>query len=121
MPGPKRRPGPELCISVRSGDRLWAMAARFLAEQLRGRCPFSYGNTIYFGEQVCAKSAMTAFVVFAPALGEQRHWRVDVSPAGHESHNMINIAGLYPIHDVERQYIGEHGPHSTKYPVAIEP
>ena len=100
---------PELCIGVRSGDRHWAMAVGFLAERLRGRCPFSYGNTIDFGEQVCAESAMTAFVVFAPALGERPDWRVDVSPARHEGHDVINIAGLYPIHEVERQYIGEHG------------
>jgi hypothetical protein len=40
----------ELSIRVRSTDRLWTMAAGHLAETLRGRCPFSYGNTIDFGD-----------------------------------------------------------------------
>jgi hypothetical protein len=100
---------PELCLSVRSEDDRWALAIGYLAESLRGSCPFSYGNTIGFGERVSPSSAMTAFVVFAPAVMDRADSRVDVSPPGHEGHDVINIAGMYPIHESERQYICEHG------------
>lgn len=103
-----KKGAPELTISVRSTDRAWALAIGYLAEQLRGNCPFTYGSTIGFGEQISPESAMTSFVVFAPSIVEDA-WHVDVSPPGHEGHDIINIVGLYPIHEVERQYIGEHG------------
>ncbi|MFC8593109.1 hypothetical protein [Streptomyces atroolivaceus] len=35
---------PELCLSVNSTNVIWAHAVGFLAEQLRGTCPFSYGR-----------------------------------------------------------------------------
>ena len=42
---------PELWISVRSDDPMWALAIGYLAEQLRGTCPFVYGDTIDFGSR----------------------------------------------------------------------
>ncbi|MBW8801870.1 MAG: suppressor of fused domain protein [Streptomyces sp.] len=90
----------ELSISVRSTDRLWAMAAGHLAETLRGKCPFGYGNTIDFGEPISPESRMTAFVIYEPTIADPQDFRVDVSPEGHEGHDVINIVGLYPIHDV---------------------
>ncbi|MEV6608657.1 suppressor of fused domain protein [Kutzneria sp. NPDC051319] len=96
---------PELCISVRSDDRLWVLAVGDLAEGLRGECPFEYGDVINFGEPISAESAMTAFVVGPPAvLAPEDYTDIDVG-----DDRPINIAGLYPIHDVERQYIREHG------------
>ncbi|MEY9932448.1 hypothetical protein ABH926_007099 [Catenulispora sp. GP43] len=99
----------ELSISVRSTDRLWAMAAGHLAETLRGKCPFSYGSTIDFGEPISTESAMTAFAIYEPTIADPQNFRVDVSPEGHEGHDVINIVGLYPIHDVERQFISDQG------------
>ncbi|MFC9625803.1 hypothetical protein ACFTXM_39545 [Streptomyces sp. NPDC056930] len=40
-----RHGAPELCLSVRSTDVVWAHALGFLAEGLRGTGPFAYGNT----------------------------------------------------------------------------
>ena len=34
--------------------------------------------------------------------------RIDVSIPGHEGHDIIHLAGIYPIHEVERQYIAAH-------------
>ena len=85
------------------------MAAGHLAETLRGTCPFSYGNTVNFGEKIAAECAMTAFVVYEPTIADPANFRVDVSPPGHEGHDVINIVGLYPIHEVERQYIADNG------------
>lgn len=96
---------PELCISVRSDDVVWARAMGFIAEQLRGACPFSYGNTLNFGELITSESEMTAFVIFAPAvLDRDGYLAIDVG-----DDRAISIAGCYPIHESERQYIGTHG------------
>ena len=101
---------PELCISVRSTDDLWARAVGHLVETLRGDCPFSYGETINFGEQITTESHMTAFVIFAPAVFDRSDYtNIDVGIPDHEGHDIINIAGIYPIHEVERQFIREHG------------
>jgi hypothetical protein len=101
---------PELCISVRSADLAWPRAAGLVAERFRGDCPFAYGDTINFREQVAAESSMTSFLVFAPSVLERQDFAgIDVSPPGHEGHDIVSIAGLYPIHDIERQYVVEHG------------
>lgn len=96
---------PELSISVASDDEAWGLAVGVLAEQLRASCPFCYGDTINFGERIAAESQMTAFVVFAPAtLAREDYSGIDVGDP-----LPVNIAGCYPIHDIERQYIHEHG------------
>jgi hypothetical protein len=55
-------------------------------------------------------AAMTGFVVFAPAISLQESFLgIDVSPDGHEGHDLIDIAGCYPIHEAERRFIRENG------------
>lgn len=111
-------PGERLC---RLGT--WPAALRSAspilidAEQLRGTCPFSYGSTINFGERIAPESEMTAFCVFAPlTLDRDDYLGIDIGIPGHESHDVItiqgviNIQGMYPIHEVERQFINERGP-----------
>lgn len=96
---------PELCITVTSQDAAWGHAIGYLAMQLRGTCPFAYGDTINFGERISDDSDMTAFVVFAPAVLDREDFTgIDV---GDEL--FINICGMYPIHDVERSWIHEYG------------
>jgi len=96
---------PELCLSVRSDDLAWAVATGHLADGLRGECPFSYGNTIAFGEPISDESKMTDFVVFAP-IGLDREDAVGIDVGAELP---LNIMGLYPIHQSERVYIDEHG------------
>jgi len=94
---------PELCISVASGDISWPLAAGYMAESLRGTCPFNYGDVIDFGE-ITPESKMSAFVVFAPAILDPEYYEdIDIGPT------KIDIAGLYPIHASEREFIQEHG------------
>ena len=96
---------PELTLSVRSRDEMWSRAMGHIAEEMRGRCPFSYGNTIDFGDQVSTGSGMTAFVVFAPAsLDRADFLGIDVGDV-----LPVNLSGLYPIHESERQFIQKHG------------
>lgn len=95
---------PELCISVRSDDSAWMLAAAFLAEQLRGSCPFQYGDTLNFGEPVAAGSAMDGFVVFAPAVLDRDSATIDVG-----DDHPLHVQGLYPVYSSEREFIRAHG------------
>ncbi|MGW0434601.1 suppressor of fused domain protein [Micromonospora sp. NPDC003197] len=100
---------PELCISVRSDDDRWVWAFGNLAESLRGSCPFSCGNTISFGERISTESDMTSFVVGPPSVIAAADRRVDVGGPGHEGHDIIQLVGIYPIYEAERQYIRDYG------------
>ncbi|MBI4941517.1 MAG: suppressor of fused domain protein [Actinobacteria bacterium] len=96
---------PELCISVRSQDPCWGYAIGHLATQMSGECAFCYGDTLNFNERISEESAMTAFVVFAPAVLD----RADFTGIDVGDRLPINIAGMYPIHDRERLWIREQG------------
>jgi hypothetical protein len=95
---------PELCISVQSRDPLWGFAIASVAENLRGDCPFRYGEIIDFGGPVTDESPLDGFVVFAPAVMERDQMRVDVG-----EDRPVDIVGMYPTHRVEREFIAEHG------------
>lgn len=96
---------PELCICVQSSDESWAWAVGHIAEQLRGSCPFSYGDTVNFGERISPESEMTAFVMFAPHVLDPQDYRaVDVG-----DRLPVSITGCYPIHDSERNFVHERG------------
>jgi hypothetical protein len=101
---------PELCISMASEDERWAQAIGYLASSLVHDCPFAYGDTIDFGEPIATDSTMTAFVVFAPAVLERADYlNVLGAPEGADPQDVINIAGMYPIHDSERLFIRAEG------------
>lgn len=88
---------PELCISVASSDLNWGLVAGYIANQLRGECPFAYGETINFGQPITADSAMDAFFIFAPStITAGDYLNVDIGL----DYN-INIAGLYPMYATE--------------------
>ena len=99
---------PELCMTVRSDDLIWAHALGHLAEGLRGDCPFSYGNAIDFGERIAPGSAMSGFTVFAPAaLPREDALGIEVGPE--PVRDRINVQGVYPVHASELQFIAEAG------------
>jgi hypothetical protein len=88
---------PELCISVQSPNIEWAEVAGFLANKLRGDCPFSYGQTINFRERISEDSEMDAFFIFAPStLDKNDYLNIDIGL----DYN-ISIAGLYPMYSDE--------------------
>jgi len=96
---------PELIITVDSKDASWAQVARYLANSLRGNCPFSYSNTINFKEKISDESEMDAFLVFAPSILDKKDFaNIDIG-LGYK----INIAGLYPIYASEMEYIEKNG------------
>jgi hypothetical protein len=88
---------PELCISVKSTHNDWAEVAAFLANKLRGDCPFSYGQTINFWERISEDSEMDAFFIFAPStLDTTDYLNIDIG-----LDYKISIAGLYPMYSSE--------------------
>lgn len=95
---------PELSICVRSGDPAWVLAAATIAEQLRGDCPFQYGDLLDFGSPIAADTAMDGFVVFAPAAVDPDDAEVAV---GEEL--PVRLVGLYPTYASERQFIRDNG------------
>lgn len=95
---------PELSICVRSQDPSWALAAAFVANRLRGRSAFSYGELIDFGEPVSPESAMDGFVAFAPLVLDREAATVDVG-----DDLPVRIVGLYPVHASERAFVAAHG------------
>ncbi|QFZ56057.1 suppressor of fused domain protein [Oceanihabitans sp. IOP_32] len=96
---------PELIITVDSKDASWAQVAGYLANSLRGNCPFSYSNTINFREKISDESEMDAFLVFAPSILDKKDFaNIDIG-----LNYKINIAGLYPIYASEMEYIDKNG------------
>jgi len=96
---------PELIITVDSKDASWAQVAGYLANSLRGNCPFSYSNTINFKEKISDESEMDVFLVFAPSiLNKKDFMNIDFG-----LDYKINIAGLYPIYASEMEYIEKNG------------
>jgi hypothetical protein len=76
-----------------------------MASTLAGDCPFCYGDTINFGEPIAPGSRLSAFVVFAPLVLD----KADYLNVLREPADVINIAGMYPIHDSEREFIHAEG------------
>ncbi len=96
---------PELCITVESGETAWANVAAFVANGLRGNCPFTYGSTINFHEPIHEQSAMSAFFVFAPSILERKDYaEIEIG-----TDYKVSINGLYPIHESEIDMIASMG------------
>jgi hypothetical protein len=85
----------ELMISMESLQHSWPFAVGALVSRLRGRCPFSYGNTIKYGGPIGEESDMDAFLVFAPPHLD-RHQKV-VRMTEYDCF----IAGVYPLYGSE--------------------
>lgn len=87
----------ELCISVSSPRLDWAQAMGYIANKLRGDCPFSYGQLINFEEKISDDSEMDAFFIFAPStIDKEDYLHIDIG-AGYK----VSIASLYPMYSDE--------------------
>ena len=92
-------------ITVRSTDIAWPLAVADMANRLRGRCLFRYGEILDFGAKISEESDMSAFFVFAPSILEKEDF-LNVDVGGPQ---LLNIAGMYPIYDSECAVFGELG------------
>jgi len=88
---------PELIITVASKELVWGQVAGYIANQLRGDCPFGYGDIINFKEKISPDSEMDAFLIFAPSILEKEDYlQIDLG-----LDYQINLTGLYPIYSSE--------------------
>jgi hypothetical protein len=94
---------PELVVNVNSNNINWGLAIGFLVKRFRGKCPFSYGNIIRFGEPICDESAISAFLIFMPTILEKNQAQV------HLDDRTINIVQAYPIYEEEIKSIEQMG------------
>lgn len=96
---------PELTISVDSIDAAWPMAIAHLVNDLRGKCPFSYGDILNFGEPVSKESPMSSFFLFVPSILEKEQFlNIDVG-----ADLPLSITGAYPLYDSERAVFSKIG------------
>ncbi len=94
---------PELVLSIQSDCVDWGLAIGFLGSKLRGKCPFSYGTVLRFGDQITAESEMDAFLVFVPTVLTKEQAHVELSD------RTINIVQAYPIYGKEIPLIERNG------------
>lgn len=88
---------PELCISVESTNDSWSSVAGYLANHLRGKFAFTYGQILNFREKISDDSEMDAFLIFSPSiLDKEVFLGIDIG-----LDYKININGLYPIYSSE--------------------
>lgn len=87
----------ELCICVQSDHIDWGIVIGYIANHLRGKFPFTYGNTINFGEKIHEESEMDAFLIFTPTFLEKEEFlNIDIG-----LDYKINLSSLYPIYKSE--------------------
>lgn len=93
---------PELCITVQSDQIDWGQVPAFLSNSLRGTaCSFTYGEILNLGEKVHEESEMKSFLIFAPCiLDKSDYLNIDIG-----LDYKININGLYPIYEAEKESI----------------
>jgi len=86
---------PELMISMESLDEAWPLAIGYMAESLRGKCPFCYGNTINFNARISEESNLDAFLLFFFFFLTREQMAVSLGGF------TCNITGMYPMYRSE--------------------
>jgi hypothetical protein len=94
---------PELMISVESLDHSWCEAIGYMAERLRGDCPFCYGLAINFCAEISDHSQMDAFLIFGPPHLDKSMQSVTLNDY------TCNIAGMWPMYSTEIEIYNELG------------
>ncbi|SHE37104.1 hypothetical protein [Pedobacter caeni] len=95
---------PEITLTVKSDSFAWGRVSGYLANWLRGKCPFSYGNPIDFQEKISDDSEMDGFLVFAPSIFKNKSDYQDIDIGAEYK---IYIKGIYPIYSSEIEVISK--------------
>ncbi len=94
----------ELCLQVQSADMAWAHIVGYLANQLRGDCPFRKGEIIKIGQAIASDSTMDAFVVAEPDI-----FLENTPIKDHKKSKGIHLVQLIPIYQEEILKINKIG------------
>jgi hypothetical protein len=94
---------PELLVSVKDKDHSWAKALGEVAYQLRGKCPFVFGDTVGLETNIAKNTKMSSFVAFAPIVLDRKDTVVPLSSYP------VELRQLYPLYTGERVRIDNEG------------
>jgi hypothetical protein len=94
---------PELVISVDSTDDDWWLSLGAFSAVLRGKCPFSFGNTLRLGTAISRESIMSAYLLFWPTILQPAQQRLELPD------RTINFAQAYPIYESEIKLVSDIG------------
>lgn len=94
---------PELMISVKSVDAVWARAIGVIAERYRGKAGFRVGDTVSVSDEISRASPMRAFLVHNPSLFGLAEEPLEIED------RCIRVLQLYPVHDSEVALIRKYG------------
>jgi len=97
---------PELTLTVKSENFSWGRISGHLANWLRDKCPFSYGDPIDFQERISDDSEMDGFLVFAPSIFKNKS---DYDNLDIGTKYRIYIKGIYPIYSSEIEVMPKLG------------
>ncbi|MEA2570007.1 MAG: hypothetical protein QOI24_2008 [Acidobacteriota bacterium] len=86
----------ELMVAMLDDDESWALAAGFVAYELREQCSFVCGDTINFREQISPRSAMNSFLVTHPLLLPPNAREVDIGV------RRVRLVQFIPLYEEER-------------------
>ena len=94
----------ELFLQMDSEDLAWAHVVGYLANQLRGDCPFNTGEIIRMGQYISQDSKLNAFVVINPD-----HTMFPEPINDGRKSSGIQLVELLPIYEVEIKSIQKMG------------
>ncbi|WP_035850558.1 suppressor of fused domain protein [Kitasatospora azatica] len=102
--------GRELVLTGRTDDPGWATVPATVVAALRGRCPFDHGQAIGSARRLVPSTDLNSLVVAEPVIGGgSESIRLDLSDPDTAQADPVEILGVYPVFDYEREYVTEHG------------
>lgn len=97
----------ELCLQTQSDVAAWIHVVGYLANHLRGDCPFKLGQIIRMGQPISSDSDMDAFLV-SPVIDE----RIPSRLKDGRKQPDIHLVELIPVYAEETPKIMRLGVHS---------
>ena len=95
----------ELCMTVNASTENWQLIVPYMANRLRGDCPFEYANTLNLGQPIDPGSKMDCFFVATPGMLKREEF-LDIEIGADYK---IDIQGFYPMYAEELQSFNELG------------
>ncbi|MFJ3804588.1 hypothetical protein ACIPSJ_51030 [Streptomyces sp. NPDC090088] len=102
--------GRELCITMRSGNREWAMVPAITVAALRGLCPFVSGMVIGYEKPYVEGSGLSSLLLGSPEPRLHLEQGINLAALpGRDADDFVEIVGAYPIYPSERKFFHARG------------